>query len=875
MNRDDVLGLVVQWSVSNMSAPPKPDSPTFWELHGTISLWCEGEMSTYPHGRLLIPTKASNNQLSNLTVQVTPQGVSLNMVTAVPCVGRAAKPEPGPTHAIGSKLDLGELELRTIKSLRLVARIPTETYQRKAHQLSSGIVDVPLAEPFEDLCDEIAQQGLCIVDGNGHILVQEKEINLQIDDGCLFLDVPNWKRGQDYVEEVEIRSFIRGLPAPVESVYLQQFYNPHGLPHLRYKFEQEPTNLGQTFHFPRSCELNILHFKPGKQEEIGNFVPTCVISTNEQGRGWATLRGVQPGTTKVLISAQADELPCDRTHPDEAIIAYDNDNLLGFWSGAGFFAVRVLTDDWHLEEVEDEAVDFNLIYEEILAYYELCFSFMNAEVFSLADRCKVETYARLMWQMSDPRNRNKTYYMPPTRDLSYPKAMLLRKFLDNKQHIGYIPASNPVPKRTQRLIQTRNELIAALRHAAELEVAVMLQYIYAGYSIPNYITGPEYVRRGLWTKEQLHLACGDDQEARDYGIRGVLLEVSHEEMIHFLMVNNILMAMGEPFYPAVPNFSEIKRRFPIEVDFALEPFSMMATQRFMRFEWPDFLEQDLSGDREQNDPTDHLHGFGSLSELYRQIRAAIKSIPNLFVVKKGRVGGEHHLFLREDFNKVHPDYQLQVDDVESALFAIDLIVEQGEGCSPDSPKFEQSHFQQFRRIAEALAQQHVLSTGSLVPWNPAYPALRNPTLHYRDGNSSVVTIPETRAVMEIFDECYFIMMQLMVQHFGLTPTASFRRSKIMNAAIDVMTGMMRPLGELLMSMPSGKRGKTAGPTFEVAMPMYISTPEVACEAIAYRFKSLARRSKECEAIHSTISEMFNFYTRFFEDLANNPQKLFH
>lgn len=879
MNRDDVLGLVVQFSVSNMSSPMQPDSATFWELHGSIGLWCEGEMSTYPHGRLLTSHKEAKREgktLSNLTVHVNAQCASLNMVIAVPCVGRAVKAGPGPTHAIASKLDFGELELRTIISQRLVARIPNTAYQKEAHHLTSGIVDVPLEEPWENLQTEIEQQGLCIVDRQGKILAQEKEINLQVDDGCLFLDFSDLQLGKDYTQEIEIRSFVRGRPAPIETVYLRQFYNPKGLPQLRYEFEHDPANAGESFHFPTSSQLNIVHFKPGKQEEINDFAVNCVISTNSQGRGWVTLRGIQSGTTRILLSAQADDLPCDPNHPDQAIIAYDNDNLLDFWSGAGSFAVRVLTNDWHLEEVADEAVNFNLIYEHILAYYELCFSFMKAEVFSLADRCKVETYARLMWQMCDPENRNQTYYMPPSRDLSAPKAILLRKFLHNQQLVGYVPDAQPAPKRTQRLIQTREELVTALRHAAELEVAVMLQYIYAAYSIPNYITGEEYVRRGLWTPEQLNLACGNGEEKRNYGMRGVLLEVSHEEMIHFLMVNNILIAMGEPFYPATPNFSEMNRRFPIEVDFALEPLSAATIQRFMRFELPDFLEKDLNSDHQENDPTaDRLHGYGSLSELYRQIRQAIENIPDLFIVKKGRVGGEHHLFLREDFNKVHPDYQLQVDDVESALFAIDFIVEQGEGCDPNSPKFEQSHFQQYRRMADALAQQQIQNTDCPIPWNPAYPALRNPTLHYRDNNSSVVTVPETRAVMQIFDECYFIMMQLMVQHFGLTPTASLRRSRIMNAAIDVMTGMMRPLGEILMSMPSGKRGKTAGPSFEIAMPIYISTPEVACEAIARRFERLSNQARECEAIPSTIYEMFDFYAKFFADFANNPQRLLH
>ena len=888
MNRDDVLGLVVQFSISNMSAPVVPDSPSFWELHGTIGLWCKDELSTYPHGRLLTPkrafqeSEASSRPLSNLTLQVTPQCVSLNMVTAVKCVGRAAKPGPGPTHAINSKLDLGDLEVRTTDSQRLIARIPKDAYQIPSHQLTSGIVDVPLAEQFENLCDEIEQQGLCIIgttrDGHQQILVQEEEINLQIDDACLLVEFPNWKSGEDHAVELEVRSFVRGRPAAVEEVYLRQFYNPRAFPQLRYEFEREEANVGKTFHYPRTSEMEIVHFKPGKRESKGDFAPTCVISTNSEGRAWVSLRGAKPGTTRVLLSPRTDELACDPNHPEEAEITYDNDDKLGLWSAAGFFAVRVMSDDWHLEEIPDEAVDFNLIYKHILAFYEFSFSFMKVEVFSLADQCKVETYARLMWQMSDPRNKYKTYYMPPSRDMSQPKTALLRKFLQNQQQVGYVPPAIPEPKLPQRTIQTREELVSALRQAAELEVAVMLQYVYAGYSIPNYITGSEYVLRGLWTNEQLHLACGDGKEVRNYGMRGVLLEISREEMIHFLMVNNILMAIGEPFYPAVPDFSELNRRFPIDVDFALEPFNTSSLQRFMRLEMPDFLSENLANEPESGDPAvDRQHGYGSLSELYHQIREALQTIPDLFVVKKGCVGGEHRLFLRDDFNKVHPDYQFQVDDLNSALFAIDLIVEQGEGCLSKSPQFERSHYQQFCRLASALSSEQMSDrlTADKVPWNPSYPALRNPSLHHRDYNTNVVTVPQTRAVMEIFNESYFLMTQLMVQHFGLMPTASLRRSKLMNAGIDVMTGMMRPLGELLMSMPSGKRGKTAGPSFEIETPIYIPTPSVAMSAIARRFEGLSSRSRECEVIPSSVCSLFDFYARFFEDLANNPQSLSH
>jgi chromopyrrolic acid synthase len=908
MDRADVLGLVVQLSLSNMSAPLQPDSATFWDLHGTIGLWCEGESSTYPAGRLLIPASIDSPQerlrqrqetanstaqmLSNLSVLVTDRGVSVNAITAVPCIGRAPQSGPGPTHAIGPKRDLGALELRTIKSHQLVATIPRQAYQQEAHRLTSGIIDVPLAAAWADLRTAIEQEGLSIIctmpDGQRRVLLEEQEINLQIDEGALFLEFPNRKLCEDYAVEVAVRSFVRGEPAPIESVYLSQYYNPRGLPQLRHEFECDPAKIGRDFHYPHSSQLNMLEFKPGKQIETGDFATSCVLTTNPQGLGWLTIRGCQSGITRVLLSADPQALPVDLYHPDAAELSYDNDDRLGFWSGAGSFVVRVMSDDWHLADIpvgeasplENRDVDFDLIYREILAYYELCFSFMKAEVFSLADKCKVETYARLIWQMCDPHNKNKTYYMPPTRELSQPKAMLLYKYLQNQQQVGYVPDPTPTIKRTQRTIATREELVVALRQAAELEVAVMLQYIYAAYSIPNYVTGQEYVKRGLWTPEQLNLACGDGKETHNYGMRGVLLEISHEEMIHFLMVNNILMAMGEPFYPASPNFGEIDRYCPIDIDLALEPLNANSIHRFMRLEMPDFLAEELAEDRDIEDPlakpapsaiADRLHRYGSLSELYRQIRQAIETIPDLFLTKKSPAGGEHHLFLRDDFNQHHPHYQLQVEDVNSALFAIDVITEQGEGCDANSPKFDRSHYQQFRRMAAALAQEQFPNDNSNAPvvWNPAYPALRNPTLHSKDCTTSVVTAAETAIVMQICDECYFIMMQLMVQHFGLMPNGSLRRSKLMNAAIDIMAGMVRPLGELLMTMPSGKRGRTAGPSFNMTTPpAYIPTPEIAYQAIARRFEKLSHQAKKCPAISSTVTELLDFYVTFFAEMLN-------
>ncbi|WP_051969332.1 hypothetical protein [Kitasatospora azatica] len=134
--------------------------------------------------------------------------------------------------------------------------------------------------------------------------------------------------------------------------------------------------------------------------------------------------------------------------------------------------------------------------------------------------------------------------------------------------------------------------------------------------------------------------------------------------------------------------------------------------------------------------------------------------------------------------------------------------------------------------------------GLLLPWNPAYPVLRNPTLGAADGSKDQVTAPAARTVLQLFNRCYLLMIQLMVQHFGESPDASLRRSKLMNAAIDVMTGLMRPLAELLVTMESGRAGRTAGPSFELeVMPGYVPRPDVARRSLALRFDHLSAAAR--------------------------------
>ena len=799
--RSEADGLVVQFALVTPSAASVLNAPQRWDLRGTVAPWHRTELRTYPAGRLLVPTDRA--QAPHIfSADLTANDVTLNMITA-----------------IGPWLPAHDLQLRTAGTGQVVAQVSRRSCVDALRH--GGVVHVPRANPVGRDDDE----ALVLTCGNsGETLSHEREINVQVDDACLFLEHPRDADDADHDVEVVFRSFVRGRPAPVEALWLRQVANPRALP-----------------RDPDAARAEIVRLRAG---DADNLSSACVVSTDEDGRGRFTVRGARAGAARVLLAVEAG---CPN------VPAYDNDDELGFWSTAGYLSVRVLPDDWRLADLPEDEVTFDLICREVFAPYEFLYSFMREEVFSLADRCKVETYAKLIWQMCDPRNKPKTYYMPPTRDLTEPKARLLLAYLRAQQKPAQVLRTLPSTVRSVRRLLTRAELVAALRDAATLELAVMTQYLYAAYSVPAYGAGLEYVRRGEWTPRQLTIACGDGGETLDDGIRGTLINVAREEMVHFLLVNNVLSALGEPFHVPNVDFGTINTELPVPLDFSLERLDFGSIQRFIRIERPDCLTGDvLLGDRAgRADPRGPA--YSSLSELYRRIRQGLQEIPGLFLVESGRGGGEHHLFLRRSVNQRHPDYQLEVDDLGSALFAIDIITEQGEGgvlpdrASQTGHGDERSHYEAFLGVAAVMRD---------ADWVPSYPVVRNPTV--RDGGkaSEHVTDPEAREIMRLFNDAYFVMLQLMVQHFGTGHDTSLRRSRLMNAAIDVMTGVMRPLGELLVVMPSGLPGRTAGPSFELdAPPAFVSRPDVAARAVAMRLDAVAARVTRCPLVPPRVGEL--------------------
>ncbi|MGN5377545.1 ferritin-like domain-containing protein [Streptomyces lasalocidi] len=726
---EEAGGLVVQFALSHLSPPQAPDRPSRWLLRGTIAPWRPHEPRTYPAGRLLVPARRAPGRapspLHNLTVELTDDHVTLNMITAIPAHTAASSAAPAP-------LDVGDLELRTADSDRLVARVPRQAYLGTRYALGGGLVTVPGEIPAHAAADE----ALCLVSAGSQRSGGAPAREGGQRPGRRRLPLPGASpgAGRRGPRRRGARAVLRARAAARcrrdrGTAVLQ----PPG-PAPRSGRPLSRGTLPRPRHRPAARELGGAGPAPGRA--CVSWTPTTRAAA---GSPCGAPRPAPPGS---CCRPAPRTCRATRTCPGPRPSGTTPTTRSATGPAAGYVSVRVLPDDWRLAGTTEDEATFELVYQEVLAYYEHLYSFMKAEVFSLADRCRVETYAKLIWQMCDPRNKAKTYYMPPTRDLSEPKARLLLTFLRARQAPDAVPLTVPVAHRARAGVTTRGRLLHLLREAATLELAVMLQYLYAAYSVPTHGTGLEYVRRGRWTDEQLRLACGDGGRSVDEGIRGTLVTVAREEMIHFLLVNNIITALGEPFHVPRIDFATLNHALPVPLDLCLERLSPGSVERFALIERPDGLggEARRGGTAPAPEPYDagrparRPTPYASLSELYADIREGLERVPDLFLVAKGRGGGEHHLFLRESVNRHHPDYQLEVDDLSSALFAIDIITEQGEGgvlgprTGAGTESGEESHHASFLRIADLLSGAPGAVHAGGGRWDPAHPVVRNPTL---------------------------------------------------------------------------------------------------------------------------------------------------
>lgn len=304
--------------------------------------------------------------------------------------------------------------------------------------------------------------------------------------------------------------------------------------------------------------------------------------------------------------------------------------------------------------------------------------------------------------------------------------------------------------------------------------------------------------------------------------------VAAEEMLHLAQAWNLLAAVGGAPYFLRPNFPQKRTYYGFDVPLALEPFGERALRRFIAYETPADQLAPRPHDQSNDDAPAHYKSVGAL---YGLIRDQIIGLPEdelFFPSRVGEMGPEETHF---------PDL-IPITGRVSALAAIDLITEQGEGTDIDRGD---SHYAIFRRtlasyLDEKRSDQH---------FEPARPVLSNPVPRIRgdwniDGRVNLITDPLASRIGDLFDDVYSLMLRLLQRAFANGPDDDVA-APFCDAAINAMTTVIKPLGEGLALLSSGRAdGTRAGASFGLTRHVTLpSSARIAQTVAAERARELA------------------------------------
>jgi hypothetical protein len=407
-------------------------------------------------------------------------------------------------------------------------------------------------------------------------------------------------------------------------------------------------------------------------------------------------------------------------------------------------------------------------------------------------------------------------------------------------------------------ITSRAQLIDALRLAAELEHGLMCQYLFAAYSLKRYPyerwDGPDKTRE-LMTEAEL-------ERVRRWAMKITL--IARQEMEHLGLALNMLSAIGgAPSFsrPNMPQRSDYYGEACIKLE--LTTCNLATIQRFQAFEAPNGMvepcktvDQGVAVDHCSNKgyPPDvvfarfleaeHRVETGGLLRAaphvdlygipYKDVQELYQTIASGFTYLSADLG-ECNLFVGSPANQVYggpasPLYGemndlnqyglsiIAVTDLKSALQAVQMIIEQGEGASVPPNYLPNTHFCLFTAIRGEME-----ADGSRLAEVCARPVAPNPMTRLMPDvpvpdEVTLIRNPDTLAVAELFNQSYEVMLLLLLYLYSDQVKSESQTNSLMDAAFfPFMTMFIRPLAEILTELPIDQDPKrTAGPGFELA-----------------------------------------------------------
>jgi hypothetical protein len=346
------------------------------------------------------------------------------------------------------------------------------------------------------------------------------------------------------------------------------------------------------------------------------------------------------------------------------------------------------------------------------------------------------------------------------------------------------------------VIATRDQLAGALTVAAELEHGLLIQYLFAAYSLKKSpaegITAAQADTCRIW--------------------EGRILQVARDEMAHLANVCNLLSAIGEAPHLLRPNFpQQVHPSLPFV--FELTKFSEKTLYRFARAEAPDTTSPQATAVAGQS----NVILFHFTGELYRQIKEGIDRVVHEI--------GESRLFIGPQTAQDVSDWSNRfrippIGNQKEAVAAIDAIVLQGEG-SPGNTKL--SHFAQFEQMRDDLAvQKQADATFRPARWVAPNPRLDDPL--FGAGPGTLIADPVTHEIAHVFNSVYHTVLLMLMQYYSFGGERADQIAALREAIRTSMSMAIRPIAEILTVLPvGGGSPRTAGACFDILTEPRLST----------------------------------------------------
>jgi ferritin-like protein len=358
----------------------------------------------------------------------------------------------------------------------------------------------------------------------------------------------------------------------------------------------------------------------------------------------------------------------------------------------------------------------------------------------------------------------------------------------------------------------RDRAIYLLHIGAEVEHALMAQYLYAGYSLGSpHLTKPQQRQVAHW--------------------RRLVLEVAREEMGHLATVENMLTLIGGPL-------SFDREDYPIPADlypfpFELEPLTKKSLGKYVLCEMPNeetiaklHLTKEIDQIRRYVDAEDDVmvHRVGKIYDAITQLFTA-PTVPKEpppkppFFIHSGDIQASsiRYQVSASAWGLGQKDILIETaTDRSSALNAIKLISVQGEGSTIKNLK--ESHFGKFLEIYRKFPDEK--------GWRPSRSVATNPTTDQSAPRNRRITNKLALLWAGLFNLRYRMLLMYVSHSFRIEaparPSGRTPRGLLITWTFGEMYNL-RSIAEILMTLPLHDRGDLlAGPPFE--MPYSLSLP---------------------------------------------------